>query len=373
VQIAIDATPVVAKRKGIGSVLDGLISAASPNSLIGSARLFVDRSFAGEAARRWPGRTIEPVSFRSSLWWETVQLPKLLEQHRVEVLLTLRERTITRRGTKSVVWLFEDPSRRESIAREQQIPRSVVQKMVGRFAGIRLQRVAGSAAHFIVSSEFTRSDLMKSYGVESARISIIYPGLAPEFASDCGRSMVARDAETFRYVLHFATGDPRDNSSFALEVFAAAIRDVDEPVNLLLAGVPESLRTEITATAEALGIAGRIRVRGYVPVSELPSLYSFAEVYLDPTLLEGFGLQTVEAMASGVPVLSSNVSAVPEVCGEAALLFDPRDRAGFSSALASLLRDDEQRKLLSERGKHRATPFTWNSAIDSIERVIGSL
>jgi glycosyltransferase involved in cell wall biosynthesis len=114
--------------------------------------------------------------------------------------------------------------------------------------------------------------------------------------------------------------------------------------------------------AEELGLKGQVVFTGYVPPEEMPALYNAADLFAFPSLYEGFGLPVLEAMACGVPVVTSNVSALPEVAGDAALLTDPRDATALCDALERILKDGSLRTELRRRGLERAATFSWEKA-----------
>ena len=111
--------------------------------------------------------------------------------------------------------------------------------------------------------------------------------------------------------------------------------------------------------AGRLGLADAVRFLGYVPPADLPALYSAADLFVFPSLYEGFGLPALEALACGTPVVTSSVSALPEVVGDAALQVDPLDVEALAEAMERLLRDDGLRADLRERGLRRAEEFSW--------------
>jgi len=114
--------------------------------------------------------------------------------------------------------------------------------------------------------------------------------------------------------------------------------------------------------ARRLGLADSVRFLGHVPQADLPALYSAADLFVFPSLYEGFGLPALEAMACGTPVVASNVSALPEVVGDAALQVSPLDVEALADAIERLLRDDRLRADLRERGLERARQFSWEKA-----------
>jgi glycosyltransferase involved in cell wall biosynthesis len=130
-------------------------------------------------------------------------------------------------------------------------------------------------------------------------------------------------------------------------------------VQLVLAGSDWSGAEAVHAEAARSPFAADIRFTGFVRSSDLPLLYSGAETFVFPSLYEGFGLPLLEAMQCGVPVACSNTSSLPEVAGDAAVMFDPSDECAIAAALESLCTDPERRKLYVERGLARSGQFTW--------------
>ncbi|MBC7249972.1 MAG: glycosyltransferase family 4 protein, partial [Anaerolineae bacterium] len=119
---------------------------------------------------------------------------------------------------------------------------------------------------------------------------------------------------------------------------------------------------DIFATVEKLGLKDEVEFAGYVPAEELPLWYNAADLFVFPSLYEGFGLPPLEAMACGTPVVSSNAASLPEVVGEAGLLIDPYDVEGLAAAMRRVLTDRELSTQLRERGLRRARQFSWKEA-----------
>jgi glycosyltransferase involved in cell wall biosynthesis len=133
----------------------------------------------------------------------------------------------------------------------------------------------------------------------------------------------------------------------------------DSPLQLVLPGSPNDYEHELRALAIELGVEGRVRFPGWVSDTDLEDLYRTAACFVLPSLQEGFGLPVLEAMARGVPVACSDTSSLPEVVGDAALLFDPREESQIAERIGRLLSDEELAKTLVERGYERCELFTW--------------
>lgn len=224
------------------------------------------------------------------------------------------------------------------------------------------------AAKVIAISESTRRDVIELLGVPAERVERIYCGADPRF-----RPLPVDEVAAFRrekalpehFVLFLGTIEPRKNVLTLIEAYAALI--AAEPrrmqgVPLVLAGGRGWLAEPVYARIEELDLQDRVSFAGYVPEEEKALWYNAATCLCYPSLYEGFGLPPLEAMACGVPVVTSNVSSLPEVVGEAALTVDPLDSAALCAALRRVLIDPEVRAELSALGVARARSFSWNEA-----------
>ncbi len=222
------------------------------------------------------------------------------------------------------------------------------------------------AAHILADSEATRQDLIRHYGADPRRITVVYPGLDPAFRplDDMGQLSAVRSRYGIQpdYIIHVGTLQPRKNLHRLLDALEHpgttqyALRNI----RLLLVGKPGWLAGNLLARVTAMG--DRVRLLGHVDQRDLPALISGARALVMPSLYEGFGFPVLEAMACGTPVVASNVSSLPEVAGDAALLVDPRDTDALADALARILTDEDLRAELRWRGLERAQQFTWQRA-----------
>jgi glycosyltransferase involved in cell wall biosynthesis len=239
-----------------------------------------------------------------------------------------------------------------------------------------LERTLRTATSVIVPSEATRRDVEDLYGVESERIEVIPLGVD----SDLFHPPAAEDVVTVRrsfgiegpYVL-FLGLDPRKNLATTLEAFRQ-LPATTRPMLVLVGGRPwdpsgRDLVADLLASVPP-DIRGRIVLTGYVSDVTKAALLGGAEALAYPSLYEGFGLPVLEAMASGTPVLASNVSALPELVGDAGLLVNPTDAAAIAAGLESLLSDTDLRARLSARGRARAGEYSWDAAARRTSEVL---
>ena len=161
------------------------------------------------------------------------------------------------------------------------------------------------------------------------------------------------------YLLSVGTLEPRKNLVAAIRAWASLPTAVTAGRPLVVAGAKGWLNDAIMALVERLERAGSVRFLGFVAQEDLPALYSGAIALAYPSRYEGFGLPVVEAMACGVPVITSNASCLPEVAGGAAELVDPDDEAGLAQAMHRLIEDEGHRRALSAAGIEWVRELTW--------------
>jgi glycosyltransferase involved in cell wall biosynthesis len=221
---------------------------------------------------------------------------------------------------------------------------------------------ARRADRVITPSETARDDVVRTLGLEPYRVRAVAHG-APE-----GRTVeptpeadlrARLELGSSRVVLSVAQARPYKNLTVLVHALAAL--DADDVV-LVVCGSPSEHSAELQALAERLGVGPRVRLTGWVTDADLEGFYELAGCVAVPSLAEGFGLPVLEAMARGVPVACSNATSLKEVAGDAARLFNPRDRRDVATAIASLLDDRGLADELVRRGHERAAGFSWERA-----------
>jgi glycosyltransferase involved in cell wall biosynthesis len=220
-----------------------------------------------------------------------------------------------------------------------------------------------AAHHVIADSAATRHDLIELLAVPPERIHVVHLGCHARFRpvpADAARAAVGeRYGLRDPYILHVGTLEPRKNLATLIRAYARLRRERPIPQGLVLAGDRGWKYEPILRLVEDLGLHAAVQFTGPVPAEDLPALYNAADLFVYPSLYEGFGLPPLEAMACGTPVVTSNVSSLPEVVGDAALLVDPHDECALTEAMARALSDTELRQDMRARGLERARHFSW--------------
>ncbi|MFN3332479.1 MAG: glycosyltransferase family 4 protein [Caldilinea sp.] len=231
----------------------------------------------------------------------------------------------------------------------------------------QIDKAVVKAAHIIVPSEYTRQDLIAQLGAPADKVTVIHEAANPIFRplpyAETLRAVQERYGLSERFILCVGTIEPRKNISGLLKAFAH-LRNKYTPgdVMLAIAGGKGWLYEETLELVKSLNLEAHVRFLGRVPDEDLHRLYVAARCHIHPAHYEGFGLPPLEAMACGTPTIVSNVSSLPEVVGDAALLVNPLDIEEIAVAMQRLLTDDDLHVELSEKGLQRAHTFSWARA-----------
>jgi glycosyltransferase involved in cell wall biosynthesis len=216
------------------------------------------------------------------------------------------------------------------------------------------------ASAVLTVSEFSQSAILDWAHVPESKVQVVSPGVAEGFSLK-----VKPLSLPYVYFLYVGNRKPHKNVPRLLEAFSRA--SLDPEIRLVLSGNPDR---ETAGLASRLGLGERVVFFGPVAEEDLPRLYRGAIALVFPSLLEGFGLPPLEAMACGTPVIISNSSSIPEVVGDAGLMVDPYDVEALANAMRRVLADGGLRSTMSARGIERAKTFSWDRAA---EQVLGVL
>ncbi len=218
------------------------------------------------------------------------------------------------------------------------------------------------ASSIVTVSNSARRDLLRLEGVSPDRVAVVHEAASPAFRPIADRARLEQVRARYRlprqFMLYVGTIEPRKNLTRLVTAFAAA-RKAGIPHHLVCVGPYGWSSRDLAGRIERLGIQDAVHFTGYVPFEHLPAIYSLGEFFVFPSLYEGFGLPVVEAMACGVPVLTSTTSSLGEIAGDAAVTIDPMDTDAIADAIVRLATDPELRRDRAEQGLRRARSFSW--------------
>ena len=226
-----------------------------------------------------------------------------------------------------------------------------------------LMQVAMRRASAIVTvSNSTRRDLLRLHMLPPDRVSVVHEAASPAFRRIRDRARLetvrAKYGLPERFLLYVGTIEPRKNLGRLVAAFGQA-RAAGIPHHLVCVGPYGWSSRDLTGLIERLALTPYVHFTGYVPFEDLPALYNLGELFVFPSLYEGFGLPVVEAMACGTPVITANSSSLGEIAGDAAITVDPLSTDALAQAIRGLATDEAYRRDLSERGWLRARTFSW--------------
>jgi len=229
------------------------------------------------------------------------------------------------------------------------------------------------ATQIITISESTKADIQSILKIPEEKITVIPLAVDERFQDPIHKSDVAKVSKKLnlpeKYILHVGTLEPRKNLEFLIEAFAKSLEIAgNEDLALVITGKKGWYFEGLFAKVKQLKLGKKVIFTGYIDEEDKPALYRGARLFAFPSLYEGFGLPPLEAMASGVPVISSNTSSMPEVIGEAGILLSPRDKNGWVEAITKVNQDTDLRKKMIEKNKGQVATFSWaNTAKKTIE------
>src|ERR1700726_1432602 len=245
------------------------------------------------------------------------------------------------------------------------------------------KRALRGAARIFAVSNFTKIEIEKLFGISPGRIEVVYTAIDERFlhghASAADRQLIAeRYQVNYPFLLYAGRISPHKNVVRIIEAFSALKTELEKDgvlpdLKLIIIGDDVSGNPDLRRTVVRSGVQNDVRFLGFVPIEVLRTFYDAAKIFVFPSLYEGFGLPPLEAMAHGTPVVTSNVSSLPEVVGNAAVLVNPENVFEIMRALHRVLLDQPLRTRMKERGYQQAAKFSWNTSVRRILEAYGQV
>lgn len=375
IRIGFDAIHVSNTGKGISRLQRGILGALAAGPSDYEYVVFVNaRAELPDLPQNDHVRYVS-VSPPNLFTWELLQLPVLARRHGLRLVQTMSDRVPLMGRTPFVMFLSEVPDYRHELACGHAGLYQKASDLTTRLVfPVSLRR----AALIVVPSRFTGEDLRSRYSLAETKVRVVHESaddrFVPERDSGVLRSIRLCYGSPGGYILHFSSAnDPRDNTETVLAAFRLALPALRGDKRLVIAGNLGPARSAVERLIGRHELSDRVWLVGYVPEGELVRLYQGADLYCDPSLYEGFGLQVLEAMACGVPVVCSNTTSLPELVGDAALTCAPLDVDGFGECMRRVLSDAALAAELRQRGVNKSKQYSWRTTARQLEALYGEV
>ena len=352
-KIGINGRFLVAKQTGVQRAAYNLVKTLVEVDQENQYVLFTGRSQLNNSD--WDGGNVKVVASNlqggenfKNHYWEQITLPRLCRKYNIDILHSPANMAPLFYRGKSIVHIHDlcfvvNPQ-------WYSFPFHTVYNLI-------VPRLARRATKVITNSNNSRNDLLQFCKVDADKVSLIYWAVDTHFLTG-EKQPPTKELQAGQYILYVGSLEPRKNISTLVKAFEQ-LRSADSTLKpkLVLIGGESPLFADMRVKIQKFH--DDVIFKGFVDDEELKDYYRGAAVVAYPSLYEGFGLPPLEAMASAVPVVTSNTSSLPEVVGDAALMVDPYDVDELASTLARVLKDADLREDLSRRGLERVKRFNW--------------
>ncbi len=292
--------------------------------------------------------------------WNGVTLPRYLKEAAIDVFHT------------QYILPFWLPKGLKVVNHIHDVSFCAYPELIGRkdrfFLNLLIPRSLRRSDAIVTPSAFTKAEVIKYYGTDETKIHVIYNALGSDFKKEAISTLTDQELQQKyhlpeKYILYVGTLQPRKNIPFLLQAFAK-LRERDSSLRIVLVGsrTGHHFDHRIDETISKLQIKDDVVFPGYVATEDLPRIYQMADVFVFPSLYEGFGIPLLEAMSMEVPVIASNQPCLREIGGDAALYFDLTKIDSLTELLYSLEVVGAQKQALIEKGKLRIQEFSWQKS-----------
>lgn len=387
-RIAVDGRTIVRQRTGVGVYAERIVRALLAIDRTNRYTLFLAEPCDHLTAPNLQKILIPAYAHKGrNRYWDNILLPHFIENEGIDVFFSPAfTLPFLPRLKRFVGWLPLPKTVRLLLKIDQKVRYVVVihdiicehspqyftltmsfkQRLIGRNA-------ARVADRIIADSLCTKNDLVKFYGVAEDRVTVIYPEVDRNLRPVRNRKSLERIRHKYRlptrYILYLGTIEPRKNVEGIVRGYAQLPEELRARYSLVISGGMGWKAEEIRDEIGRLAAKHDIRCLGYVDDEDVPSLYTMASLFVFPSFYEGFGYPPLEAMACGTPVITSNLSSLPEAVGDAAILVDPRNIDEIAAAMETVLTSPTLRRALRAKGFRQAAKFSWKQCARETLRV----
>lgn len=372
--IGLDATSISIYGKGLSRYQYNLLNNLAKLDEKNSYYVFLNKK---NIMPQLPGQNnfhYLEVCIPARILWEQFELPAIIKKLRLDMYYTTSDILPFFSRINYLIYLFEIPDYRINLSKQGK-GNSLYSWISQRYIISFFSRSMEKASLIIAGSYSTKNDLVREYSLDERKIRVVHPGCDESFCMLSDRKKITDirrkyDAES-GYIFHISSRDPRDNTPTVMRAYKNAFTKLNVPKKLVIFGDVDPVGLQ--RLAGELELRTQVIFTGRLGQKELLELYQAADVYIDPSFFEGFGLQVLEAMACGIPVIASNATSLPEVVGDAGILLNPNDIDAFSFALVEILNNDSLRQSMCRKSIERARFFSWRKTAEETLGIFNAL
>lgn len=304
--------------------------------------------------------------------WEQIGLPKAVRKEKIN-LLHCTANTAPLSTSVPLIVTLHDIIYLENV----DFKGTAYQNLGNLYRRFIVPKIVKKAGLILTVSHFERENIIERLHLPADKVQVLYNGVSSKF----NRQYTKEDVETFRkqfhlpekFIMFLGNTAPKKNTRNVIKAFAEYCLEEKNIIPLVLLDYKKELVSEILATLHRQDLIDHFIFPGYIPHQQIALMYNAATLFLYPSLRESFGLPILEAMACGVPVITSTTSSMPEIAGDAARLVDPYNYKELSFAISTILGDESLQKLYTEKGLERVKQFTWKASAEKLVSLYESL
>jgi glycosyltransferase involved in cell wall biosynthesis len=311
-------------------------------------------------------------------FWEQFKLPKLIKEYKCDILHCTSNTAPLKLNIPLVTTLHDIIFKENTILKLVTSSASWYQKIGNLYRRIIVEKVVKRSNRLITVSNFEKNNITNNFKVENKKLNAIHNGVNESFKANYSKEQKSKIKKKYKlpehFILHIGNTDPRKNTKRVLKAFHKYTLENCNRCKLVLVGLNRAKLETILIELNLLhDLKNKIVITGYVSDEDLPLIFNMAQIFLFPSLREGFGIPIVEAMASGVPVVTSKTSSMPEVAGKAALLVDPNKTEEIYNGIVKILSNNQLRNELINNGLERSKSFSWVSVAQDVFNIYKEL
>tara|TARA_R110002072_G_scaffold209497_2_gene367121 strand:- start:1190 stop:2344 length:1155 start_codon:yes stop_codon:yes gene_type:complete len=303
-------------------------------------------------------------------FWEQYKLPKVAKAYKCDILHCTSNTAPYFRQIPLITTLHDIIYMEGSLLKLLTNKASLYQKFGNLYRRFIVSKVVKNSKRLFTVSNFENENITNFFKLNSKDVQTVYNGVNETFSANIDLNHISKVKVKYnlpeKFMLHIANKDPRKNTKKVLEAFNEFLKSTRSNYKLVVLGCKDADLKIMLNDLNASDLYDHIILTGYLSDEDLPIIYQLSEIFLFPSLREGFGIPIIEAMACGVPVITSNTSSMPEVAGEAAHLIDPNKTEEITKGMLKITTDENYKNLLIQRGFLRSKQFSWKNMASQV-------